>query len=182
VAENHLRSSCNFLHPVCVRLVLNNLIFKNVDHETARDYFVQLKAWGELEDFQVLLQLQFHSISSQNSVITIKDLNVSFNKKLVDFNYTIWNNDGIQTYSFNSSIQTFVVLTKLWVYATFRFPETKNDKKFSKEGIKVVIDVEKALSGIQNNFVLSKIVESIVKSFDHNMKFPLKKVSLSRSD
>jgi hypothetical protein len=102
---------------------------------------------------------------------------MSTNRKLVDINYTISGNDGIHPLALNATIQTFAVFTKLWIYITIRIPETKEDKLFLKEGMKIVIDLEKALSGIQNNFIVSKILDMMPRGSDQDYKFPVKKVS-----
>jgi hypothetical protein len=96
------------------------------------------------------------------------------NKKLVDLNYTIWDNEGIRTWSFNATAQSFAVFTKMWVYTTLSIPETKDDKNFRKVFLKMVVDVERALTGLQNNFLVSRLVETVLKASD-----PLKKVSLT---
>jgi hypothetical protein len=97
----------------------------------------------------------------------------------LDYNYTLWDNDGIKSYSFNVAIQTFAVFTKILGYVTIRIPETKDDETFGKEFAKIVVDLEKALAGLQNNFMVSKLVEMILKGSEQDYKFPLKKLSLS---
>jgi hypothetical protein len=97
----------------------------------------------------------------------------------MDLNYSISGNDGIHPLAFSAKAQTFAVFTKLWVYITIRIPENKDDKLFGKEGMKIVIDLEKALRGLQNNFIVSRIIEMLHKGSEQDYKFPLKKVSLS---
>jgi hypothetical protein len=102
------------------------------------------------------------------------------NKQIADLNYTIFGNDGIQTLAFSATVQTFAVFTKLLVYFTFRIPDSKEDKNFAKEGMKIVFDAERAFSGLQKNFLVSKIVDMVLKGSEQEIKFPLKKVSLNR--
>lgn len=86
-------------------------------------------------------------------------------------------NDGIHSFSLNFTAQTFVGITKIWIYMKINFPEDENDKNFRKEFIRTVINVEKALNGRSGNFLTNKIGESFMKSSNFELKFPLKKVS-----
>jgi hypothetical protein len=108
----------------------------------------------------------------------VKDLIVLPNKKLLDYNYTLLNNDGIHPLAYSTSIQTFAVFTKMWAYITIKIPESKDDKNFGKEVIKVVINVEKSMSGMQNNIVISRILDMLLEGTGLDLRFPMKKVSV----
>jgi hypothetical protein len=51
------------------------------------------------------------------------------------------------------------VINKILAYVTIKTPESKDDKNFRKEFMKIVVDVEKAFRGLQNNFLISTIAK-----------------------
>jgi hypothetical protein len=114
---------------------------------------------------------------TQNSIITIRDLKIVPNKNCFDTNVTITNNEGVRSFTANLVVNVSAVINKIWAYGTIRIPENKDDKNFRKEFTKMVVDVEKALKGAQNNFLVAKIAELTLKTADREIKFPLEKVS-----
>lgn len=92
-------------------------------------------------------------------------------------NYTLIN-DGIHPYSLNVTIETLAVITKLLIYIKIRVPENENDENYQREFISTVIDVEKALRGLQKNSIVNKLIENSLKTSDVELKFPIKKVKI----
>jgi hypothetical protein len=93
----------------------------------------------------------------------------------VKVNYTLFN-DETHSFSYSITVETLAVLTKMWIYVTFKVPKNENDQNFQTVLVKTVIDVEKAVKGFQNNFLISMLVENYLKSSDHEIKFPMQKV------
>jgi hypothetical protein len=111
----------------------------------------------------------------------VKDLKISPNKSIVKINYTMHNN-GVSSFTVNMTFETLEVFAKMWVYFTVRIPQDKNDNAYQKEYLKTVIDVEKAVRGIQNNFVVSLLMNSFTRAGEEPMKFPMMKVSRVKID
>lgn len=97
------------------------------------------------------------------------------NKSIFKINYTL-QNDGIHPYVINYTVETLAVFTKMLVYIKVKVPSNENDQNFQKEVINTVVDVEKAFKGIQNNFIIAKVFENIIKSSNLEIKYPLRKV------
>lgn len=86
--------------------------------------------------------------------------------------------------SFNITIDSYVVVGKGLVYLKIKVPENKNDKRFRKEWLKTVIDIEKAINGKFNNFLVSLWADEVFKKCEFSnkpcknaLKFPLPKVN-----
>jgi hypothetical protein len=115
--------------------------------------------------------------SFQHSILVLQDLKITPNTKVLKLNYQT-HNDGFRSFSMNMTFDTLFVITKLWMFVTVKSPQDINDKNYQKEVLKTVVDVEKSLSGVRNNILVSTIVNSFLKSCDQELKFPLKKVKL----
>jgi hypothetical protein len=100
------------------------------------------------------------------------------NKNILKTNYTV-HNDGIINFSANLTFDHLVVVSKMWCYIVIRILQDNNDKNYQKEFIKTVVDVEKAINGVQKNPIVALIAGSFVNSIEQGLKFPLKKVSLN---
>lgn len=85
-------------------------------------------------------------------------------------------NDGVHDTFINACITISKDVEK--VLATFKinFPEDKNDKKFGRQFFRTSINLEKASNGVNGNFLIKSLMENFYKSFDFELKFPLKKV------
>jgi hypothetical protein len=106
----------------------------------------------------------------------MKDLKVTSNKIVGRVNYSVVNNE-LQGFFLDLSFETFAVYSKMWIYLTIRVPKHANDKNFQIEFLKTVFDVEKAIKDNQNNFFVSMIMMTLVRSAETEMKFPMQKVS-----
>jgi hypothetical protein len=112
---------------------------------------------------------------SQHSKLTVKEFKITPNKRVVKTNYSITLNDAVHGYSIDLTIETFVVITKMWTYFTVRIPQDENDKSFQREFIKTVYDIEKA---DKNNFLISMLVRNLKESSETEIKFPIPKVTI----
>jgi hypothetical protein len=91
-------------------------------------------------------------------------------------------NDGFNSFTVNVTMDHLAVFTKMLIYMSYRIPESNNDRNFQKEVVKTVVDFEKSSKGLQNNFMVSKIIESFTEHVEPRMQFPLKKVSPQLDD
>jgi hypothetical protein len=123
------------------------------------------------------IKLPSSFLSFQYSILTLKDAKIIPNKKVFAMNYTIWDNDGLQTYKGSTSYEVFQPIFKLVLFITIKLPKTPTDKNFQKEFFKTSVDVEKTASGIQNNYITSAVINSMFKTEDKPFKFPIQKVS-----
>jgi hypothetical protein len=121
--------------------------------------------------------IPFLFFSFKCSILTLKDFRVFPNKKVFSMNYTIWDNDGLQTYTTNSTYEVFQPVTRLTLFITIKIPKTPADKNFQKVFFKTSVDVEKTVSGIQNNYITSAVVDNLFSSHDGLVRFPIPKVS-----
>jgi hypothetical protein len=110
----------------------------------------------------------------------IRNLEIVPNKKIVDVNCTVYNNEGIRTYSTDVTIKTNAVITKMWVYGLIRSQRDDHDVKFTNEFFRCVVDVEKTLKSLQNNPLVAMIVDTFMSASEQKIKFPLEKVSWGR--
>lgn len=67
-------------------------------------------------------------------------------------------------------------MTKMVTYLKANVPENENDKKFKKEVVRTVVDMEKLTKGFSGNFVLKTAIDLFLNSFEFEYKFPMKKV------
>lgn len=133
--------------------------------------------------FAVSLQTGLkHSIFTSNffqhSIFVIKDVKYRTNKKILDFNITIWNNDGIQPFSVNLTFTSFANISKMVFTIAVKIPKSLTDKNFEREFVRASVDVEKVLKGINNNFVTGLVFKNIMESVDGQLIFPVPKVTL----
>lgn len=97
------------------------------------------------------------------------------NKKWLKINYTLINN-GVQTYSFNFTVELLSDIEKLWLYMKFRAPQDENDKHYQRVFFNTVFEADKVVQGIQNNMMVRRFAQSILDVSNFEWKFPLKKV------
>jgi hypothetical protein len=107
----------------------------------------------------------------------LKNLEIVPNKKIVDVNCTVYNNEGIRTYSTDVTVNNRAVITKMWVYGLIKLHRDIHDVNFSKEFFRKVVDVEKILRSLQNNPLVAMIVDTFMSASERKIKFPLEKVS-----
>jgi hypothetical protein len=92
--------------------------------------------------------------------------------KELTVNHTVDSN-GVST--FNGVVDPRYIITKLIGFLRVRIPENQNDKDFSREFMKVSVDVSKLLNG-QANFLVKMIAKIVLESCDRKVEFPLAKV------
>lgn len=90
-------------------------------------------------------------------------------------NYTLIN-DGVHNFYFNTTLQLLVDVTKVLIYGKINVNEDENDRKFQRNLVDTVIDLEKAMKGVRGNFVSAMIIEEMLKSSEGDFSFPLQKV------
>jgi hypothetical protein len=113
----------------------------------------------------------------KNSILVIRNLKIVPNEKIVEVNCTVYNNEGIRTYSTDVTIKTNAVITKMWVYGLIRSQRDDHDVKFTNEFFRCVVDVEKTLESLKNNLLVTMIVDIFMSASEKKIKFPLEKVS-----
>lgn len=80
----------------------------------------------------------------------------------------------------NMITETFVVIDSMTITSKLILKEKETDSKYSRLLFQNVCDVEKLLNGMSGNFVAKALIESMKKSSDFELKFPLKKVKKLR--
>jgi hypothetical protein len=111
----------------------------------------------------------------KHSILSITDVKLNVNERVVKINYTVVNDDMrgiIANITFNNQ----VVINKLWIYLTIRIPMDENDNKFGKKVLQTVFNVEKVLSGKQSGFLISSIIAPYLNASESDLTFPMKKV------
>lgn len=111
----------------------------------------------------------------KQSIVILTNFTSNFNKAVLISSFEILN-DGLHSFSANVTAETFVVITKIWIYVKISVPEDINDKKYGKQIFQTVVDVEKLFKGISGNFVMKTIGNSLIKSIDNDFKLPMQKV------
>lgn len=91
-------------------------------------------------------------------------------------NVSVNDNEGIRSFVLNITVQTFAVITKTIFTFFISQPKPLSNKNFDKEFLRASIDIEKAVKGINNNFITASIFRNILESFDHEVKYPFKRV------
>jgi hypothetical protein len=92
--------------------------------------------------------------------------------KELTINHTVDSN-GVSI--FNVVSDTRFVITKMIGFLRVRIPADQNDKEFTREFMKLSVDVEKVLGG-QANFLIKMIARMMLDSCDRKVEFPLAQV------
>jgi hypothetical protein len=112
-------------------------------------------------------------LSIKHSILSITDVKLNFNERIVSINYTVVN-DKMRGIIANITFNNQAVVTKLWIYLTIRTPTDENDKNFRKKVLQTVFNTEKILSGKQTGFVAKTIMAQYLKASESELKFPMK--------
>lgn len=77
----------------------------------------------------------------------------------------------------NVTFNTFVTISKIFLYFTVKIADNPKDIGTFRELIKTVIDVEKMLQGSQANPLVKGFFASILRSMNFAVTFPMQPVS-----
>lgn len=77
----------------------------------------------------------------------------------------------------NVSFVTFVSISKLLVYLTWKIADNSENVGVYRELVKTVFDVGKLLKGGQANLIVKGYFDTILRSLNFTLKFPLPPVS-----
>lgn len=92
----------------------------------------------------------------------------------VSFSYT---HDSTGNSVSNVTYNTFVTISKMFLYFTVKIADNPKDIGTFRELIKTVIDVEKMLQGSQANPLVKGFFASILRSMNFALTFPMQPVS-----
>jgi hypothetical protein len=106
----------------------------------------------------------------------MKNFTLNFNKKVMNVSYEMYN--GVNGFSFDLTAEYYFNVTKLFTYFKLSVPENTQDKSFKREYYKTVFDVEKAMKGMQGNFMVNLIIDMFTANRKFEFKMPLMKVNL----
>lgn len=79
----------------------------------------------------------------------------------------------------NIDVETYTVFYGATIGLVARKPDSISDTKYSRENLRVTINVEKFLSGNRGNAFTAFLFEQATKAFEFEPKFPVEKVSLN---
>jgi hypothetical protein len=111
----------------------------------------------------------------------MKNFTLNFNKKVMNVSYTMYN-DKLHGFSFDLTAEYYFNVTKLFIYFKLSVPENYQDTNFKREYYKTVFDVEKAMKGMQRNFMVNLIIDMFTASRKFEFKMPLTKVDKFEKD
>lgn len=84
----------------------------------------------------------------KHAILVIKEFNLTSNNRVARINYTLIN-DGVHSFSFNGTLETLAVFSKIIAYFKLKVPENERDHKFQKQIIATVIDIESSLHSLK---------------------------------
>lgn len=101
--------------------------------------------------------------------------------KVVHINNKLYNNinssyyhDEKENVHVDYAIQTKAVASKMLVYVKVNLAENKDDRKFSREFLRTVIDFDKLIKGLYGNPLISNFMKNFMTQVDSlNLKSPL---------
>jgi hypothetical protein len=68
------------------------------------------------------------------------------------------------------------VLTKLIAFGRVKIPQGWDDLEFKREFMRVMVDIEKLLSGRKTSLIIKIVTKFILSACDRKVQFPLAKV------
>lgn len=109
-------------------------------------------------------------------LVYIDRVKSGFNPKMCNLTINYTHNEKGESVT-NVTIVNHVNITKLFVYVSVRIPENRNDREYSREVIRTVVDLEKVFNGLQSNPLVKGYADNILKHVDFEIKLPFKPVS-----
>lgn len=104
-------------------------------------------------------------------------ISYDFNPKVG--NLTInYENHAVDDAVVNVTFNLLETVLSMKIHLRVQLPEDENDRIFQKELLKTSIDVGKVFSGISGNFFVKSVVDSLLKSFEFEAKFPFRPVNI----
>lgn len=88
-------------------------------------------------------------------------------------------NNGVNDTSLNMNFEIFTAIQKLLIYVKLNLPENAIDRKYQKEFLRTVCDLEKIMNGNNGNFISSSMMAIISSSIDIDLKLPFKRVNFN---
>lgn len=113
----------------------------------------------------------------QASVIIINQYEVTFNKSISNLTFD-HKCDGKADCIVNCTITSFYTVEKMTLYATVKIPENSNDRKYSKELIKTVVNLERYLNRKNGNHLVTAFLSHFLDSIDFEPALPFPPVSV----
>lgn len=78
----------------------------------------------------------------------------------------------------NVIIEINVTITKIRIYVRASLPKNPDDRKYRREILKTMVDLEKWKRGYQNNIILRKYMDDVTKAMDFDLKLQMNPVSV----
>jgi hypothetical protein len=89
---------------------------------------------------------------------------------------TLTNIEGRDTVM-NAYFELLKTLNNAYISYEIRTPETDDDTDYQRKLFRTNADLSKLLKGIRGNYIISLMVDELFKSFDFDVKLPIKAVS-----
>lgn len=102
-------------------------------------------------------------------------VNYIADKKLVNASVETFN-DGIHDTLLNVTLDIYKAVQNVFVDFQIRLPESSDDNNYRTVFFRSKINAKKILQGVRGNFLITLFVDTIVKSLDFDLTFPMKKV------
>lgn len=97
--------------------------------------------------------------------------------KLTNASVTTFN-DGVHDTLICIKFEFLANIQNVIADAQWRLPDSADDNKYEKIFFRTRVNVKKILQGVRGNFLITLFVDSVLKSVDFELKFPMKKVRL----
>lgn len=104
--------------------------------------------------------------------------NITFDNdpNFLKLNVTLFTRNENPSTIMNITFDLIKTLSNSYIYYEFNTPESDTDTKYLRQLFRSNIDVSKILQGIRGNFVISWLSDVLLKSFDFEIKFPIRPV------
>lgn len=97
------------------------------------------------------------------------------NENVVRLNVTLKNDGGNNTV-WNITFELFVDIENIIAAGKICLPDSQNDQNYGLEYFRTSVDASKMSKSLKGNALMRVLTESILKSINFDLKFPLKKV------
>lgn len=111
------------------------------------------------------------------AVIYIERVNIDYDDKVGNASCS-YIHDQTGNSLTNVTVHLFVTVTKAMLYLNIKTAVDRNDKEYRVDALKTVIDVRKVLENMQGNPFLRPYFESLKKSMDFKVEFPMVPVNI----
>ena len=97
---------------------------------------------------------------------------IDFDKKLINITFECFS-DKVHDLVINLTIEHYVPLDNMVIYAKLNIPEDSDDRFFRKEVLKTVVNVGKLMNGVYGNPIIQAVFVRLIASRNSKPTFPI---------